>query len=215
MRAIVVAAPGGPEVLQLADVPRPQPGPGEVLIRVAAAGVNFADVGRRRGRTGAAASFPYIPGLEVAGTVEEIGAGVTDLAPGARVMGFTAGGGGYAEYVTAAPFLLIPMPEHMSFVDGAAFPLQAATAYHILRTMAQVQRGEAVLVHAAAGGVGSLAVQLAKLMEQGQLNEGILSMAKYNNARKARYVTQLARENLIVPKGKAIYVRFEGEAASG
>ena len=161
MRAIVFAEVGGPEVLSIADVPKPDVRPGAVLIRNHAIGVNFADTRFRQGTYVVKPKLPDTPGLEAAGVIEAVGEGVTDLRPGQRVAAFASKT--YAEYCVAPAFMVIPLPDAVSFVDGAAFPIQVLTAYHLLHTADSTGPGRTVLVHAAAGGVGLAAVQLAKV----------------------------------------------------
>ena len=158
MKAIVVTAFGGPEVLTLADVPRPEPKAGEALLKVSAAGVNYMDVGQRRGRPGQ--TLPYTPGGEASGTVEAVGPGVVDVKPGDRVM-YAVGPGAYAEYVAVPVSRLIPVPAEMDLVQAAALPLQGLTAHYLLHDMVPVGPGTVVLVHAVAGGVGLLLTQIA------------------------------------------------------
>ncbi len=160
MKAIVFAETGGPEVLALGDVPRPQVRPGGVLIKNHAIGVNFADTRFRQGMYVVKPKLPDTPGMEAAGVVEAVGEGVTDVGPGARVAAFTSKS--YAEYCLAPASMVIALPEFVSFVEGAAFPIQVLTAYHLLHTAASTGPGRTVLVHAAAGGVGLAAVQLAR-----------------------------------------------------
>jgi NADPH2:quinone reductase len=152
MRAIRIDEWGGPEVLRLVeDAPRPEPAPGETLIRVTRAGVNFADTHARENSYVARYELPLIPGAEVAGTTED----------GTRVAAIV-GTGGYAEWVAArAP---VPIPDGVSDGEALALLLQGLTAWHLYRTCAHVRPGEAVVVVAAAGGVGSLAVQLGKAL---------------------------------------------------
>jgi NADPH2:quinone reductase len=160
MKAIVFAELGGPEVLTLGDVPRPDVRPGGVLIRSHAIGVNFADTRFRQGTYVVKPRLPDTPGMEAAGVIEAVGEGVTEFRPGARVAAFTSRA--YAEYCVSPATMVVPLPEFVSFVDGAAFPVQALTAYHLLHTADTTGPGRSVLVHAAAGGVGLAAVQLAK-----------------------------------------------------
>ena len=161
MRAIVFAQTGGPEVLALSDVPKPDVRPGMVLIKVHAIGVNFADVRFRQGLYVVKPKLPDTPGMEAAGVVEAVGEGVTGVKPGARVAAFTVKS--YAEYCQAPESMVIPLPDSVNFVDGAAFPIQVLTAYHMLHTVETTTPGRTVLVHSAAGGVGLAAVQLAKV----------------------------------------------------
>src|SRR5204862_951855 len=160
MKAIVFAETGGPEVLSLAEVPAPDVRPGMVLIKVHAIGVNFADTRFRQGTYVVKPKLPDTPGMEAAGVVGAVGDGVTDVRPGARVAAFTVKS--YAEYCQAPASMVIPLPDAVSFVDGAAFPIQVLTAYHMLHTADATGPGRTVLVHSAAGGVGLAAVQLAR-----------------------------------------------------
>jgi NADPH2:quinone reductase len=159
MRAIQVQEFGGPAVLRLVDVPAPEPGDGEVLIRVSRAGINFADTHQRRNEYLAAAQLPLIPGAEVAGVRE---------ATGERVVAM-CGTGGYAEYATAPEGLTVPVPDGVDDGTALALLLQGLTAWHLYRTSARVRPGESVVIHAAAGGVGSLAVQLGRAMGAGRV----------------------------------------------
>jgi NADPH2:quinone reductase len=161
MKAIVFAEIGGPEVLKLSDVPKPEVRAGGVLIKVHAIGVNFADTRFRQGIYAVKPKLPDTPGLEAAGVIEAVGDGVTNLTPGTRVAAFSSKA--YAEYCLAPAFMVVPLPEFVSFVDGAAFPIQVLTAYHLLHTVDAAGPGRSVLVHSAAGGVGLAAVQLAKV----------------------------------------------------
>src|SRR3989441_11293795 len=160
MKAIVFAQTGGPEVLALSGVPKPEVRSGMVLIKVHAIGVNFADTRCRQGTCVAKPKLPDTPGMEAAGVVEAVGDGVTDVRPGARVAAFTVKS--YAEYCQAPAAMVIPLPDFVSFVDGAAFPIQVLTAYHMLHTADSTGPGRTVLVHSAAGGVGLAAGPLAR-----------------------------------------------------
>jgi NADPH:quinone reductase len=166
MKAIRVEEFGEPEVLRHADVERPSPGEGEVLLEVRSAGVNYADTMRRRNQYLETQDLPFTPGSEVAGTVAEVGEGVEDVAAGDRVVTLL-GTGGYAEYALVPARSLIPLPEALDFDQAAAIPLQGLTAYHCIKTSGALKEGESVLVHAAAGGVGTLSVQMAKLLGAG------------------------------------------------
>ncbi|MCA1739384.1 MAG: NADPH:quinone oxidoreductase family protein [Actinobacteria bacterium] len=163
MKAIKVEEFGEPEVLQLGEVEKPSPDEGEVLVEVKSAGVNYADTMRRRNQYVERQELPFTPGSEIAGTVAKVGESVEGVNTGDRIVTLL-GTGGYAEYVVAPARNLIPLPEGMDFDDAAAIPLQGLTAYHVLETSGQLKEGESVVVHAAAGGVGLLAVQMAKLM---------------------------------------------------
>ena len=161
MRAVVVTEKGAPEVLQVQERPEPSPGPGEVGIDVAAAGINFADVMARLGLYPDSPDLPAVVGYEVAGTVSSLGAGVDGLEVGDRVIAGTRFGG-YAERVAAKAEAVIKLPEALSFEQGAAIPVNYLTAYLGLVRFGSLQSGERVLVHAAAGGVGIAATQIAK-----------------------------------------------------
>jgi NADPH2:quinone reductase len=166
MKAIRIHETGGPEVMHLEEVETPTPKEGEVLIKVAAAGVNYADLAQRQGAYLTRTRTPMTMGAEVAGTVVELGPEVSAPAQGSHVVAF-AEGGGYAEYAVARAATVIPIPPNLDFTRAVAFFVQGLTAYQLLRESAHIQTGESVLVHAAAGGVGTLAVQLAKLMGAG------------------------------------------------
>ena len=159
----MITKPGGPEVLQVQQRPDPVAGSGEVLVRVKAAGINFADVMARAGLYPDAPKPPSVVGYEFAGVVESIGEGVTEYGPGDRVLGGTRFGG-YAELVTPREDMLVPLPDEWSFEEGAAFPVNYATAYAGLCRYGALHAGERVLLQAAAGGVGIAATQIAKLV---------------------------------------------------
>ena len=162
MRAVVIAQPGGPEVLDLREVPTPEPSRGEVRVRIRATAVNRADLLQRLGVYPAPPGAPRdIPGLEIAGEVDAVGADVTELALGDRVFGIV-GGGGYAEYLTVHARALARMPPGMSFVDAAAVPEAFLTAWDAMVDQGRLTAGEIVLVHAVGSGVGTAALQIAK-----------------------------------------------------
>ena len=166
MKAVRVEEFGEPEVLLYTDVERPEPGEGQVQIEVRSVGVNYADTMRRRNQYVLRQELPFTPGSEVAGTVSAVGEGVDGVSVGDRVVTLL-GTDGYAGYAVTAAEALIPVPDGLDFDTAAAIPLQGLTAYHILKTSGAMQPGESVVVHAAAGGVGTLAVQMAKLMDAG------------------------------------------------
>lgn len=161
MKAIVVREPGGPEVLEIGEVPTPTPGTGELLIRVEAAGVNRADLLQRRGLYPPPDGASPILGLEAAGTVEEVGPGCSEWSPGERACALLPGGG-YSEYAVAACGSAMRVPEGMSTLEAAAIPEAFATAYQCLFWNGGLQRDETVLVTAGASGVGTAAIQLAR-----------------------------------------------------
>src|SRR5258708_19079098 len=162
MKAIRINETGGPEVMHLEEIPTPAPKAGQALIKVEAAGINFADLAQRQGAYLTRTRTPMTMGFEVAGTVAAHGPGVSSPPLGTRIIAFSEGG--YAEYTVAPVSNVIPIPDTLDFASAAAIPVQGLTAYQLLRESAHIQAGETVLVHAAAGGVGTLAVQLAKLM---------------------------------------------------
>jgi NADPH2:quinone reductase len=160
MRGVHVTAYGDSDVLEVAELDLPEPGPGEVRIEVAAAGINFADIMQRRGHYHGRPEPPYVPGMEVAGVVDAVGEGV-GREVGDEVVTMV-GTGGYAEYVTADATGLFDIPEGLSFEEAAGFPVQFLTAHNCLHGWGELEGGESVLIHAAAGGVGTAAVQLAR-----------------------------------------------------
>jgi NADPH2:quinone reductase len=162
MKAIRVTQFGEPNVLQLAEVPTPQPGPGEVLVRIQAAGVNPVETYIRAGTYARLPNLPYTPGNDAAGVVEQVGADVSEFKAGDRV--YTAGSlsGTYAEFALCKKQQVHPLPANVSFAQGAAIGTPYATAYRGLLQRAGARPGETVLVHGASGGVGTAAVQLAR-----------------------------------------------------
>ena len=161
MKAVVLTGHGGPEVLQVQERPDPAFGPGEVRIAVRAAGINFADTMARVGLYPEAPKPPCVLGYEVAGDVESVGEGVESVKVGDRVMAGTRFGG-QASMVTVPESQAIPLPDGFSYEQGAAFPVNYATSYVALVMMGGLREGERVLIHAAAGGVGISAIQIAR-----------------------------------------------------
>ncbi|MER5936426.1 NADP-dependent oxidoreductase [Streptomyces sp. NPDC001928] len=205
MRAVVQHAFGGPDVLQVQEVPRPVPLPTEVLVRVHAAGINPVDWKTRAGggMAGVLGEPPFTLGWDVSGVVEEVGFGVTTLKPGDEVYGmpwFPRAAGGYAEYVTAPARQFARKPANISHEQAAAVPLAALTAWQALVDTAGIRPGLRVLIHAAAGGVGHFAVQFAKHL--GAHVTGTASRPRHD------WLTELGADELI----DYTAVRFE-EAA--
>jgi putative PIG3 family NAD(P)H quinone oxidoreductase len=161
MRAVLISSPGGPEQLRLTEVPDPVPGPGEVLVEVSAAGVNPADVLQRRGGYPPPAGASPYPGLECSGRVVALGSGVSEWQPGDEVCALLAGGG-YAELVAVPAGQLLPIPGGVSLTDAAALPEVACTVHATVFQRARLAAGETLLVHGGAGGIGTMAIQLAK-----------------------------------------------------
>src|ERR1700748_3052234 len=161
MRAIQVSKTGRPEVLELVEVPRPEPRSGEVLVRIAASGVNFIDTYFREGRY--PAPLPFIPGQEAAGIVEEVCPDVTGFAVGDHVA-WNGTRGTYAEYACAPTKELLHVPAGMNLDEAAAVLLQGITAHYLVHDTYRVQRGDTVLAHAGAGGAGLLLTQMLKML---------------------------------------------------
>ena len=159
MRGIQIKRYGGPDVLEYGELPNPTPGPGEALVRVRIAGVNFTDVYQRTGVY--AGPLPYIPGVEGVGIVEKVGSGVTDVKVGARV-GWVMIKGGYAELISLPAQRLVPIPDGIDDRTAVAILLQGMTAHFLLTDCYRVHKGEWILIHAAAGGVGLLMTQIAR-----------------------------------------------------
>ena len=163
MKAVVISEFGGPEVLKYVNVDTPSINSNQVLIRVEATSVNFADIQTRQGKYHAAGNPPIIPGLDAAGIIEAIGSDVQSLKVGQRVIAFPKTGS-YAEYIAADENLAFVLPNNVDIQTAAASPLVSFTAYKLLADVGRVQPGETVLIHAAAGGVGTTAIQLAKIL---------------------------------------------------
>jgi len=193
MRAVIAQSTGGPEVLAVTDRPVPSPGPGEVAIDVAYAGLNFVEVMHRRGDGGIEA--PFIPGYEVAGTVRSVGDGVDAVPLGSPVAAIT-GTGGYAE-VALAPVhqvtLLNGHSETLGLDVAAAFPTIVPTAWTLLQHVARLRAGETVLVHAAAGAVGTIAVQVARHLGASRIVGTVGDDTRIAYAREAGYTDVLVR----------------------
>jgi NADPH2:quinone reductase len=164
MKAILVHEFGAPDVLKLEDVPTPQPAAGQVLVRVKAVGVNPYDTYMRSGTYAIKPPLPYIPGSDAAGPVDSVGPGVTRVKPGDRVYTANTLSGAYAEYALALESQVHPLPDRISFSQGAGIWVPYGTAYHALRHFADARGGETLLVHGASGGVGIAAVQIARAL---------------------------------------------------
>ena len=188
MKAIVFDKLGGPEVLHSADLPKPEVTSGMVLVRVRAVGINFADTLFRQGQYLMAPKLPDVPGFEAAGEIEAVGEGAATFRPGMRVA--IIGSRTYAEYALAPASQVIPIPDSMSFEDAAAFPIQVLTAWHMLHTAHQTTAGQTVLVHSAAGGVGIVAVQIAKAA-------GARVIGTVSNAAKAALIKEYGADEAI------------------
>lgn len=177
MKGIRVNSPGGPEAMEYGDIETPRPGPGEALVRIEAAGVNFLDVYHRTGLY--TLSTPFTPGSEAAGVVEVVGAGVTEVSPGDRVVYTYLGA--YAEYAVVPAARLVPVPAEIDSRTAAAAFLQGMTAHYLVTGAHVLDEGQMALVHAAAGGVGGILVQMAKA--RGVFVFGTASTSKLDRVR--------------------------------
>ncbi|MFJ3659063.1 zinc-binding alcohol dehydrogenase family protein [Streptomyces sp. NPDC090119] len=175
---------GAPSVLSLEEAEKPQPGPGQVLIRAEAIGVTFAEVQRRQGiPIGGHAELPGAPGGDVAGVVEAVGEGVTTVTVGDRVVG-DVDHGAYAEHVLAGADFLIKIPQDLDAAEATLLPSPAQTAYHAIREAGRLQPGQTIVIDAASGGVGHLAVQIAKALGAGKVIATVGSKAKLDFVRE-------------------------------
>jgi len=186
MRCIEISAPGGPEVLKLAERPVPQPLAGQVLIKVAAAGVNRPDVFQRQGGYPPPAGASDLPGLEIAGEIVSVGADVKNVKLGDLACALVSGGG-YAEYTTADAELCLPIPSGLSMVEAAALPETFFTVWHNVFERAALKPGEVLLVHGGTSGIGTTAIQLGKVL-------GARVFASAGGAEKCRACEQLGAE---------------------
>jgi NADPH2:quinone reductase len=188
MRAIRVHEFGGPEALVYEDVPLPEPGPTEARVRIEAAGVNFIDIYHRTGKY--PGQLPITPGMEGAGTVDAVGAEVSDLKPGDRVA-YAMVQGAYAEYAVVPAHKLVPLPDDVDTHVAAAVMLQGMTAHYLTHSTYPIQPGQTALVHAAAGGLGLLLVQLAK-------RRGARVIGTVSTEEKARLVKDFGADEVIL-----------------
>jgi NADPH2:quinone reductase len=161
MKIIQISKTGGPEVMEFVDASMPVPGPKQALVKIAASGVNFIDVYFRIGLY--KADLPFTPGNEASGTVEAVGPDVTEVKPGDRVA-YAMHRGSYAEYTVVPSAVLVKLPDHVDFHQGAAVMLQGMTAHYLTHSSYPLKKGDTCLIHAAAGGAGRLAVQMAKML---------------------------------------------------
>ncbi len=201
MKAIQIKQTGQPDVLEYLEIERPRPGTGQVLIKVESISVNYADIMIRRGVYPAMPPLPVIPGAECSGVVDSVGEGVTGLKPGQRVT-LTGTQASYAEYVVANARLVFPIPDDISMDIAAAFPAVYLTAYHMLHTMAHVEAGQAVLIHAAAGGVGTALIQLGKLA-------GVTTFGLTSSAGKAQFAEEQGVDHIINYKTEDVVARVK------
>lgn len=208
MKRVLVRRPGGHEALELVAEPDPEPGPGQVRVRVRAAGVNFADTVVRLGYYEAAkGQYPITPGFEFAGAIDAVGSGVQDFREGDRVFGFTRFGA-YTSSLAVSARQVYPCPEGWSFPECAAVPAVYLTAYHGLFAVAKVQPGETVLIHSAAGGVGTALLQLSRIT-------GLTPIAVVGSAHKAALCRELGAEAVIDRSSQDLWAEAERLAPQG
>ncbi|OGL59607.1 MAG: hypothetical protein A3I72_03635 [Candidatus Tectomicrobia bacterium RIFCSPLOWO2_02_FULL_70_19] len=194
MKALRIEKHGGPEVMHLAEVPIPEPGPGEIRLKMEASGLNYSDIMMREGRYLREISLPLILGHEVCGTIEKIGAGVEGWRVGQRALAITGEGGGLAEHVIVKAASMVPSPPGLTPHEGAALLVQGLTAVQLIDNAAKVTTGETVLVHAAAGGVGTLAIQIARA-------RGARVLGTSSSEEKLRLVSELGAAPIDYSRG--------------
>jgi NADPH2:quinone reductase len=190
VKALMAERPGGIEVLAFHDLPMPRPQAGEVLVQVRLAGLNFADIQRRRDAhvPGGMTTYPHPLGREALGTIAQIGAGVEGFAVGQRVAVLVPAGGTHAEFVVAPASATYAIPDSISDEQAAAFPVVGSTAYHVLVHAARAQPGESILVTAAAGGVGTTLIQMARILGLGPV------FAAAGSTERVRYACSFGAE---------------------
>ena len=189
MRAVQITEFGGPEVLQLSEIPVPQPGDNDVLVKVDVAGINYSDINWRQGLRGG--NPPFVDGAEAAGTVVAIGSNVSRVSMGDRIAYWNPAVGAYAEYAICPEFRVVRLPDDMDFNTGAALMLQGLTAHYLVRSTYEVKDGETILFHAGAGGVGQIAVQIAKA-------QGANVLVTVGNEEKAVFARQIGADEAIL-----------------
>jgi NADPH2:quinone reductase len=214
MKAVLCKEFGPIDNLTVEDVPALKAGPGQVIVSVKACGINFPDGLIVQGKYQTKPPLPFSPGLEVAGVIAELGEGVTGLAVGQRVIGFP-GVGGLAEQVAVDAYLVFPMPDSMSFADGAGFLITYATSHHALKPRGKLKAGETLLVLGAAGGVGLTAVELGKVMgakviAAASSDEKLALCKQYGADELINYKTENLRERIkAITGGKGVDVIYD------
>ena len=193
MRAVHISSLDGPSAVEVVDIPQPEPGSDQVLIRVRAAGVSFPEVLQTRGLYQLKPPVPFVPGSEVAGEVVSAPAG-SGLAPGDRVAAMVLLGG-FAEYVVTQSDVVFPLPDSLSFEEAAAIPLNFLTAHFALVARGTLAQGESVLVHGAAGGIGTAAIQVAKAFGAGQV------VAVTSTPEKGEFATAAGADEVVLADG--------------
>jgi NADPH2:quinone reductase len=217
MQAIQVKTPGGPEVLTIVDLPVPKPKPNEVVVKISAAGVNFIDVYVREGRY--STPLPFVNGQEAAGTVSDVGSEVKSLKTGDRVA-YTSILGSYAEYAAVPAHRLVRIPEGITDQQAAAAMLQGMTAHYLVNSTYRLNKGETTLIHAAAGGVGLLLVQMAR-------NIGARVIGTAGSEEKAKLAREAGADEIIlyerqdfeaetkrITNGQGVHVIYDGVGKS-
>lgn len=189
MKAIQITAYGGPEVMELTEIPVPTPKAGEVLIQLHCAGINYSDISWRTGKRGG--SLPLINGSEGAGTIVALGPDVDCLAIGDRVAYWNPAMGSYAEFAVCPAFRVVKLPDRMDFGIGAALMLQGLTAHYLVRSVFPVEKEHSLLFHAGAGGVGQIVIQLAKA-------HGARVLTTVGSPEKAAYVREIGADEAIL-----------------
>jgi NADPH2:quinone reductase len=211
MKAVFVEQPGGVENLKYADLPKPSPGPGQALVKIAASGVNYIDIYFRKGVY--PAPPPIVLGSEGAGTVESVGADVNNVAPGDRVA-YAMARGSYAEYAVVPAWQLVKLPASVDLETGSAAMLQGMTAHYLTHSTYPLKPGDSCLIHAAAGGTGRLIVQMAKML-------GARVIATVGTEEKAKQAKELGADEVIVytqedftAKAKGVHVVYDSVGQS-
>jgi NADPH2:quinone reductase len=201
MKAVYVEKVGGPENMIYGDIPEPQPGPGQALVKLAAAGVNFIDVYYRIGLY--PATPPVVLGNEGAGTVEAVGADVTNLSPGDRVA-YAMARGSYAEYAVVPAWQLVKIPDSLDFQTAAGVMLQGMTAHYLTHSTYPLKSGDSCLIHAAAGGTGRLLVQMAKM-------RGAHVVGTVGTEEKARQAKEVGADEVIIYTQEDFVAKVKGK----
>jgi NADPH2:quinone reductase len=213
MKAILVSKTGGPEVLEYKDIPKPEPQPNEALVEIKAIGVNFIDVYFREGRY--PSKLPFTVGQEAAGVVSAVGADARNVKPGDRVA-YTGLQGSYAEFSAVAADRLVKIPDSVSFEQAAALMLQGMTAHYLVKSAYPLKAGETALIHAAAGGVGQLLVQMAKMIgAQLIATAGSDEKVEIAQSRGADHVINYSKQDFVaetkrITGGKGVNVVYDG-----
>ena len=202
MRAVQIVALDGPSAVEVADVPQPEPGSDQVLIRVRAAGVSFPELLQTRGQYQLQPPLPFVPGADVAGEVVSAPEG-SHLAPGDRVVALV-GLGGFAEHAVTQTDLVFPLPDSLSFEQGAAIPLNYMTAHLALIARGDFTEGESVLVHGAAGGIGTASIQVAKAFGAGKV------IAVTSTPEKGQVATAAGADEVVLADGFKDTVKASG-----